>query len=201
MRESVKILRAKLATKQCVAPEKSGYYTWWFAKEDKDTLIGIFNKYVPNFAQGVCDNDILQTQIDGRTYYALYFGIANKNLKERLKWHLGISPSHSLSAIKSDFLSTLRKSIAALLLSQEPMKLDEEVVAVNTILDRCYWEYNKSNDPKSKEKSELDSKKYIYPLNIAGNQGFKRIKGYSTYKVLTPLRRNHKKYHIEKNQE
>gem|GEM_PF-395788 len=197
MIESVKKLRANVS----IVPTEPGYYIWWFAEEDKDTLIGIFNKYVPNFAKLVCDNDISQTQFDGRTYYALYFGIASKNLKERLKWHLGISPSHNLSAIKSDFLSTLRKSIAALLLSQEPMKLDDEVAAVDTILNRCYWEYKKANDPKSKEKLELDSKKYIYPLNIAGNQGFKRMKGYSTYKVLTPLRRNHKKYHIKKNQE
>jgi len=133
--------------------------------------------------------------INGKNYYALYVGIAAKEgLKQRLKWHLG-STKHTLSSVKSGFLSTLRATIASLL-SQKPTSLQTEEKAVDDILDRCYWEWYQNNNPEIEEKRELSREDFIYPLNIADNKGFEAKKGYKTNAVITPLRTQNKLWHL-----
>jgi len=194
MIESVKKLRADIIAKKSSVPRNPGYYIWWFIEEDKDRLLNIFNGFVKNPAAKVTTIDLRHQTLDGKEYYALYFGIATKDLRDRLKWHLG-SPKHILSSIKSGFISTLRSTIASLL-SQKPVSLQVEEKAVDDILDSCYWEWHQSNTPKVEEQKELSRKDYIYPLNIADNKGFEVKKGYSTSMVLRPLRTQNRLWHI-----
>lgn len=67
-----------------IKPE-SGFYVWWFPQEEANAMIEPLKEFI--------DADKLRKvqveQIDGKTYYALYFGIASKKggLLQRIKWH------------------------------------------------------------------------------------------------------------------
>jgi len=169
-----------------------GYYIWWFNEDDTNTLLSVFDK-----------KDLAKYKIqmrkmeDGHTYYALYFGIA-RDLQERIKWHLGISPKHTEGAIRSDTLSTLRNTIASILTKGvNPINLPKEIFDVDGILDNCYWEYFPTKTKADAEKEETarlsKNAEYIFPLNIQKNHKYLDEKGrILPRKVLSPLRREHK---------
>ena len=168
--KSIKELRSDLT---CV-DGKPGYYTWWFDEAGTNLLL----KELP-----AIDKSKIQEK-DG--YFALYFGIAN-NCHERINWH--INQKHRVSAVKSGYLSTLRKTLSALL--GKDMTQSEE--AVNQFMDaHCQWtwEYTPSRkDAEDHENKELTHKPYLYPLNIQKNKNLDK----AVIQRLKELRKKHKK--------
>ena len=77
-----------------IKPE-SGFYVWWFPQEEANALIEPLKEFI--------DADKLRKvqveQIDSKTYYALYFGIASKkedffNESNGIWRRLIVTPSH-----------------------------------------------------------------------------------------------------------
>ena len=178
--ESVAQLRTMMANKTLPVENTSGVYRWWF-KEDVAQLL--LSK-LPNV-----DTEHISKRIfdgDNNYYWALYFGIS-KNLKQRIVWH--ISQTHTPTAVKSGFLSTLRQTISALL-NQDMTKSQN---AINNIMDSsCYWEWDYTEtetEAENIETKELSQNSYIYPLNVAKNKTISE----EHLKFLTKLRKEYRK--------
>ena len=169
--KSIKELRNDLS---CVE-KKTGCYIWWFDENGKDILL----KELP----GV---DKSRIQRKGN-YYALYYGIA-KDCRQRINWH--INQKHSISAVKSGYLSTLRQTLSALL--GKDMTCSEK--DVNNFMDThcCWsWEYTPSREiAEDIESAELSAQsKNCYPLNIQKNNTVSR----DVIQKLSELRKIHRK--------
>ena len=110
-------------------------------------------KYVDN-------KSIDKDDINGEQYWCLYLGIS-KNLRQRIRWH--VAQKHTQSAVNSGYLSTLRKTISALLDSKKnPMKTEQ---AVNKVLDECYWDWKAMPTyPEAKDKEKKYCQKSIFHL-------------------------------------
>jgi hypothetical protein len=134
-----------------IIPDLPGYYKWWAPGSIVKKLLGDFyEQLLPHLTQG-------QEEFGGYCY--IYVGIATKSLRERLDWH--VNQKHSLSAIKSGFLSTFRASISSLI-SGDQSDTDE----TNDIINEMLVEYEISEDFKEMERMEM--KKHQLPLNIQG---------------------------------
>lgn len=146
-------------------PQQSGLYKWYVEedvfKELLEKLCGKYEELNKNI-----DLDINENKI------AVYVGIAvRESVRNRLNWH--INDNHSPSRIKSGYLSTLRKSIAAC----HKWKLNDSDTErkVNDFIDDCWIDYETDFDSeknpeitiKEKEKKYLKEKLYI--LNIRDN--------------------------------
>lgn len=173
MIESVKNLREK---RFAPVEKKPGVYTWWFKKSCLNSLLN----ELPDFNI----SELQHRKIGNTNYYALYFGIA-KNCRERASWHM--SQHHSVSSVRSGYLSTLRQTLSALL--KKNMTQAEETVN-GFIEENCFWEwqYTKSReDAHAIETGEL-AKNY-YPLNIQGN----KVVPHEISSTLSALRKKYKK--------
>ena len=161
MKESVKQLRRDIVLKQLNVMPNPGYYIWWFDEQGM--------KQILKPLKGVNYDSIASQKIGGKDYYALYFGIS-KDLKGRFRWH--IAQKHSMSAVKSGFLSTLRKTLSGLL----GIAMIDSESAVNTFIDKhCWLEYDYCQTyavAVQKEKEAL--KKGYFPLNIQNNKGVEK---------------------------
>lgn len=153
-RIEVKKLRLQFANKDCNIPTEPGVNHWWFPKEIAEKLLLPLK----------CDNkSIDKDDINGEQYWCLYLGIS-KNLRQRIRWH--IAQKHTQSAVDSGYLSTLRRTISALLYSQKnPMETEQDV---NKVLDECYCDWETMPTYPEAKKKEILSKKYL-PLNIQDN--------------------------------
>ena len=101
MIESVKKLRSRIND-----ADSPVLYKWWFKYDGK--LFDIFVEHK-------VDKEKLEKKvIDGVDYYALYIGIARSCIS-RFRWHIIPSVHHTPSAVKSGVISTLRKTLCALL--------------------------------------------------------------------------------------
>lgn len=144
---------------------ESGYYVWWFPQEEANALIEPL--------KGFIDADKLEKvqveQIDGKTYYALYFGIASKKggLLQRIKWHTAVINPHTKACVGSRTLSTLRQTICGLM--GWPMVGQNTQKLVDDIIRECYWEWSEHDNPHDIEKEQLNNVNACYPLNIMGN--------------------------------
>ncbi|MCK3655246.1 hypothetical protein A4G19_05595 [Pasteurellaceae bacterium Macca] len=160
VRESVHQLRDQFTQKTVNIPQQYGVYRWWFPIDSAKVLIAPL--------VGVDESKIQKEFIGDKEYWCLYFGIS-KDLRARSKWH--IAQSHTESAIKHGFLSTLRQTLSALL--QKPMSDSQE--CVNHILDKAYWDWCVT---ESEGTTKAIEKKYLsegyYPLNITNNKGVSR---------------------------
>lgn len=177
--ESVAQLRKMIENKTLSVNNCPGVYRWWFREDVAQRLLS-------NLPQ-VDTKRISKRMLDdgNHCYWALYFGIS-KDLKQRIVWH--ISQSHTPSAVKTGFLSTLRQTISALL--NHDMTKSQDVV--NCVLDSCYWEWEYTTsevEPKDIETKELSQSQYIYPLNVAKNKAVPK----EHLKCLTKLRRDFRK--------
>ena len=147
-----------------IKPE-SGFYVWWFPQEEANALIEPLKEFI--------DADKLRKvqveQIDGKTYYALYFGIASKKggLLQRIKWHTAAINPHTAACVRHRTLSTLRQTICGLM--GWPMAGEQTQRLVNDIISECYWEWKEDDDPHKTEKEQLNNVNACYPLNIMGN--------------------------------
>ena len=142
--------------------KQPGVYRWWFKKEAVENLLSSVKDLVEW-------NKIQQKNINDQDYLALYFGMT-KNVNNRFKWH--ISQKHSPSAIRRGFISTLRRTLSALL--DIPLSMSEnminEFIDANCILE---WEYcGSEEEAKTIEKKEIT--KFYYPLNLHSNKNISK---------------------------
>lgn len=147
-----------------IKPE-SGFYVWWFPHEEAKALIEPLKEFI--------DADKLRKvqveQIDGKTYYALYFGIASKKggLLQRIKWHTAEINPHTAACVRHRTLSTLRQTICGLM--GWPMVGTETQEKVDEIIKKCYWEWTEHDNPHEIELNQLNNENACYPLNIKEN--------------------------------
>lgn len=169
-----------------IPKDKPGWYRWWAPREALEKLLNspyIGNKYFEYLLPHLTTKNI-----NGINYYYVYVGVAIKeSIRERLNWH--VNQHHTLSSVKSGFLSTLRQTISSLVAGNQ---YNEE--ATNDLIDSLIIEYIpinlkiKSQEAKEKieniEKSELA--KNTIPLNLRDN------KNVILQKYLTELSRTRK---------
>lgn len=156
--DKVSVLREKLFGKTSRIAKKSGIYRWWFEKEAAARLIRQLELSCSEISR------IRKMDIEGREYWALYFGIS-KDVLNRAKWH--ILQKHTVSAVKHGTLSTLRQTLSSLL----EYKMSEAESAVNEFIDEnCYWEWEYNDNLKVIEREELSKEDVCYPLNIMENK-------------------------------
>lgn len=156
MIESVKKLRSRIN-----AADSPVLYKWWFKHDNR-----IWDKFVSN---GIDTARLEVRNIDGEDYYALYVGIGASCIS-RFRWHIIPSVHHTPSAVKSGVISTLRKTLCALL----DLKLLGAEQLVNQYMDdNCFleWElFQKGIDKPGLEDIESDSiNAGYYALNIQSN--------------------------------
>lgn len=156
MIESVKKLRSRIN-----AADSPVLYKWWF-KYDKR----IWDKFVSN---GIDTARLEVRNIDGEDYYALYVGIGASCIS-RFRWHIIPSVHHTPSAVNSGVISTLRKTLCALL----DLKLLGAEQFVNQYMDdHCFLEWKIFHNGISKPGLEdIESDRInagYYPLNIQSN--------------------------------
>ena len=156
---------------------KAGVYRWWFRKESAVNILSSIKHLIE------WDN-IQYKIINGEDYLALYFGMT-KNVKNRFKWH--ISQKHNPNSIKRGFISTLRRTLSALL--DKPLSVSEDEIN-KFIDDNCVleWEYcDSEKEAKKIEKEELNET--YYPLNLQDNKIIsKELKSILTQKRKDVLR-------------
>ena len=141
-------------------PKEPILYRWWFpANSVVVTLLRAWkskdSKKPINLLEGV-----LVREIEGKTYYALYFGKSNKGYRRYIQ--------HSTGNIHT---STLRRTIHGLLTDEEYNKPIHEK-QIDEILKDCYFEWAVID---KEEESMVECIEAIcivhgtYPLNIDGN--------------------------------
>ena len=170
--DSVKILRNSYGN----IPSESGYYTWWFDRDGTNIILNALNNSKLHRFQ--------KRKINGKNYYALYFGIG-ADLRQRFKWH--VLQRHSASAVKSGYLSTLRQSLSAIL----GKNMTKGGYCVDCFMDaHCWWEFTTTDNKSSaeyEEKKELNTNYYI--LNIKDNNVVEK----KTINLLKDLRKRFKR--------
>lgn len=173
--KSVSHIRSKISNKSFNVSNTPGWYIWWFDENGmKEILQPVINE--------LDTTKIARKKIDGKDYYALYFGIS-KDLKGRIKWH--IAQKHTDSQVKNGTISTLRHTIGSLL--GLPMRKSEK--AVNDFMDaHCVLEYYNCDTLEEAKAKETDAlTKGYYPLNIQGNKAVPKD-------VLSQIRSSRKKF-------
>lgn len=165
--------RSEIINDRSLIKEVSGVYYWYIKTK---SFKNIFPE-LPDFTK----NNPKQLTKD-HEYVLVYVGIAN-NLRERLLWHL--DQKHSLSAIRSGFLSTLRQSLSAKVYGTMDCYEDLNYFFEKNLLVK--WEENST--PRDKEKKLL--LQYVLPFNIQGN------KREELKESIVELRRLRKKVKLE----
>lgn len=172
--ESVAVLRSTIKTRVKPLP---GFYKWWFCEECLNVLF--------DHNHLALDKKKLQTKkIKGKVYFALYFGIA-KDCQMRASWH--ITQHHTPSLVRSGYLSTLRRTLSALL----GVDMTKAEICVNDFIDKnCYWDWSYTATKADAEKIETaELSTNYYPLNIMKNNVVNKI----IIKTIKDLRKKHKK--------
>lgn len=156
--------------------KKVGIYCWWFRDDCIELLLKRISKDVD--WKRLADESLQHKMFNGVKYTALYVGIAagKDGILGRFKWH--VEQNHSISNITKGYLSTLRRTLSALL-KFELLKNSIEVnrnsqEKLNAFIDeKCVLEWNyypqKSKKDLEKIEDEIINSGY-FPLNIQGNQ-------------------------------
>lgn len=150
-----KELRQQMQNKCLCVESRPGVYRWWFPSLKAKEILSLFkNKHL------VKEMHFMTKEIQGVTYYGLYFGISN-DMSRRIRWH-----------VKGPFKSsTLRRSLRAIVSPN-----DDDTIAsakVNDIIDNCYWEWDYLDSvfqAEAIETTQLAQTEYAYPLNISKNK-------------------------------
>lgn len=152
--------RFRVGTKPILVPKEPVLYRWWFpADSEVVTMLsewkGKDSKKPINLLEGV-----LTREIEGKTYYALYFGKSNNGYRRFMQ--------HSKGNLHT---STLRRTIHSLLTDEKYNKPIREQ-QIDEILQDCYFEWAVI---EKEEESLVECIEAIcivhgtYPLNIDGN--------------------------------
>ena len=135
----------RIQLKNTNLPTDGRVYFWYVNKEGAQQL-GI------NIDKCFCKNN----------HYLVYIGLA-KSIYQRLNWHA--FDKHSVSSIKSGFLSTLRQTLSALLVGN--MNNAEEIV--NNFMDNnMVVDFEVRPDYVEYEKNLI--LQYDLPLNLRNNK-------------------------------
>ena len=143
------------STPKIPVPHKPILYRWWFPEDS--IVLDVLRKY--NQAESVNLLDQVETRvIDGKTYYALYFGKSSNGYRRYCQ--------HTTGNIH---LSTLRQTLYGLCVGQQYDIAKEQ--EVSDILKDCYFEWLTFD--KEGELVECIENICIalghYPLNLDGN--------------------------------
>lgn len=121
MKVEAKSLRDKSALAKM--PDCPGCYKWWAKEKEFRQLFSVLDLSYDDVVGFVEQEDGL---------YCIYVGEAiNGSLKKRFDWH--INQKHTLSNVKSGFLSTLRKSISSIV-AHNQMSEEATNVFIDTLL-------------------------------------------------------------------
>lgn len=145
------------STKPGVVPHEAILYRWWFPKDS------VALKVIRDFTKKDKELEALLKQVEtcdinGKTYYALYFGKSNNGYRRYCQHTTG-----------NVHLSTLRQTIYGLCIGNqyEPAKEKD----ISDILSQCYYEW--MTLPGEEELVECIESICIalgkYPLNLDGN--------------------------------
>ena len=151
-------LRDDISRRQLDALPAPGFYTWWFDAEGTSVILHPLS--------GVDHSKVARRLIDGKEYFALYFGISS-NLQERIKWH--VAQRHARSSVEHGTISTLRHTLGSLL----GFPMIESENAVNEFMDKhCVLDYHNCTTEDEAEQIETNMLRDGYfPLNISKNVG------------------------------
>lgn len=141
-------------------PKEPILYRWWFPSNSAVVTIlrewkSKDSKEPINLLEGV-----LKREIEGKTYYALYFGKSNKGYRRFIQ--------HSKGNIHT---STLRRTIHGLLTDEEYNKPIHEK-QIDEILKDCYFEWAVIDKEEENLVECIEAICIVhgtYPLNIDGN--------------------------------
>ena len=163
--ESLMIVKAiELRNKENLQKIKKvpGYYKWWAKRTELDIILTELNVKF----------DDVKSSIETKSgMFCIYVGIAVKeSIRDRLNWH--VNDKHTESSVKYGTLSTLRQSIASILVHNQ---YDKE--ATDNFIDKLEVEYFFNDNPikSSDANSELTGiekqllKEHFIVLNIKGN--------------------------------
>lgn len=147
-------------------PKEPILYRWWFPANSEVVIMlsewnGKDSKEPINLLEGV-----LTREIEGKTYYALYFGKSNKGYRRYIQ--------HSTGNIHT---STLRRTIHGLLTDEEYNKPIHEK-QIDEILQDCYFEWAVIDKEEENLVECIEAICIVhgtYPLNIDGNPAINEI--------------------------
>lgn len=152
-----------------------GIYCWWFRDDCVETLLKrVFREVDFERLQKAKEQHKV---IDGVKYTALYIGIAaGKNgVLGRFKWH--IEQKHTVSNVTRGYLSTLRRTLSALLGfkllksgTEVNLKSQEKLntfINENCVLEWSYYPGKTKKELETKENKNINAG--YFPLNIQGN--------------------------------
>lgn len=145
------------STKPGVVPHEAILYRWWFP--DNSPVMRV----LADFAKKDKELAALLKQVDtcmieGKTYYALYFGKSNNGYRRYCQ--------HSTGNVH---LSTIRHTVYGLCIGEDYNKAKEE--QISEILRQCYFEWTsfKGEDNLVECVEGICIALGKYPLNVDGN--------------------------------
>ncbi|GHV87356.1 hypothetical protein AGMMS50255_6520 [Spirochaetia bacterium] len=153
-----------------ISDKQPGWYRWWAKEDEVKTLLdskylskGYFNNLFPYLTEGTRDL---------KNHYYLYTGIAVKeSIRARLNWHT--NQEHTLSVVKSGFLSTFRQSISSLV-SGDQMNENDANLFIDTLMVEYYSDINQIKSKEAEiflhKNEENEMRLNILALNIQGNK-------------------------------
>ena len=154
-----------------------GIYCWWFKDDCVEILLKRISKELD--WKRLADESLQHKIFSNVKHTALYVGIAagkKKGIFERFKWH--IEQKHTISNVTKGYLSTLRRTLSALmnfklLKSSIEINLNAQEKLNAFIDENCVLEWN-YYPKKSKKHLEVIEDDIInsgyYPLNIQSNK-------------------------------
>lgn len=145
------------STKPGVVPHEAILYRWWFPQNSP--VMGALTDFAKKDKELTALLKQVETcQIEGKTYYALYFGKSNNGYRRYCQHTTG-----------NVHLSTIRHTLYGLCISNIYDKAREE--EVSKILNDCYYEWiSFADEPLLVECVEgICIALGKYPLNVDGN--------------------------------
>ena len=149
--------RYKVGSGKIPVPTSPVLYRWWFPETFVSEVLVPYTKDYPSLKALL--GDVSTRQIDGKTYYALYFG-KSINGYHRFCQH----------ATGNIHISTLRRTLYGLCYDHIYNKEKER--DITTMLKECYYEwyaFNKEDEALVECVEAICIALGKYPLNIEGN--------------------------------
>lgn len=138
-------------------PKEPILYRWWFP-EDAEVVKLILKRGTKDAALAKFIEQIHTCTINGKLYYAIYFGKSNKGYRRYIQHAKG-----------NAHVSTIRHTLYGLCIGNKYDKAKEQLI--DEILEKCYFEWISFKD----EEYLIECIEVIcialgsYPLNIDGN--------------------------------
>ena len=152
--------RYKVGSGKIPVPKEPILYRWWFPANSE--VVTMLSKWISKDSRESINllEGVLTREIEGKTYYALYFGKSNKGYRRYIQ--------HSTGNIHT---STLRRTIHSLLTDDLYTKNTHEQ-EITDLLRECYFEWTVIGKEDENLVECLEAICIVhgtYPLNIDGN--------------------------------